>query len=58
MAYELKKNATMNVKGVDYRYVLWSMTKNGAINKLNNSKFDGKGTLSIWVLVQIKQALN
>ena len=45
MAYELKKIATMNVKGVDYRYVLWSMTKNGAINKLNNSKFDGKGTL-------------
>ena len=35
----------MNVKSVDYRSVLWNMTKNDAINRLNNSKLDDKGTL-------------
>ena len=29
----------------DYRYVLWIMTKSDAINRLNNSKLDSKGTL-------------
>ena len=32
MAYELKNIAMLNVKGVDYRCVLWNMTKNDAIN--------------------------
>ena len=45
MAYELKNIAILNVKGVDYRCVLWNMTKNDAINKLNDSKLDDKGTL-------------
>ena len=36
MAYGLKSIAALNVKGVDYRYVLWNMTKNDAINSLNN----------------------
>ena len=35
----------MNVKSVDYRSVLWNMTKNDAINRLNNSKLDDKDTL-------------
>ena len=35
----------MNVKSVDYRSVLWNMNKNDAINRLNNSKLDDKGTL-------------
>ena len=38
MAYGLKSIAALNVKGVDYRYVLWNMTKNDAINSLNNFK--------------------
>ena len=29
----------------DYRYVLWIMTESDAINRLNNSKLDSKGTL-------------
>ena len=45
MAYKLENIAILNVKGVDYRCVLWNMTKNDAINRLNNSKLDDKGTL-------------
>ena len=44
MAYELENIAILNVKGVDYRYILWNMTKNYIINRLNNSKLDDKGT--------------
>ena len=45
MAYELKNIAILNVKTVDCRCVLWNMTKNDAINMLDNSKLDDKGTL-------------
>ena len=57
MGYELKNIAILNVKIVDYRCVLWNMTKNDAINWLNNSKLDDKGTLQIWILVQINHLL-
>ena len=33
------------------------MTKNDAINMQGNSKLDDKGTLLIWILVQIKHLL-
>ena len=45
VAYELKNVAILNVKGVDYRCVLWNMTKNDAINVLNNYWLDNKGVL-------------
>ena len=45
MAYELENIAILNVKDVDYRCVLWNITKNDAINRLNNSKLDDKDTL-------------
>ena len=45
MAYGLENIAILNVKGVDYRCVLWNMTRNDAINKVNNSELDDKGTL-------------
>ena len=32
--------AILNAKGVDYRFILWNMNKNDAVNKLNNSKLD------------------
>ena len=54
MAYDLQNIATLNVKGVDYRCVLWNITRNDAINRLNNSKLDDKGILSIWTFVRIK----
>ena len=40
MAYELKNTAMLNAKGVDYRCVLWGVTKNDGINMLDNSKLD------------------
>ena len=42
MAYDLKSIAILNVKDVDYRCVLRNMSKNDAINRLNNSKLDDK----------------
>ena len=45
MAYELENIAILNVKGIDYRCILWNMTRNDVINRLNNSKLDFKGTL-------------
>ena len=57
MAYELENIAILNVKGVDYWFVIWSMTKNDGINMLNNSTFDDEGLLWIWILVQIKHLL-
>ena len=40
MAYELKNTAMLNAKGIDYRCVLWGVTKNDGINMLDNSKLD------------------
>ena len=45
IAYELENIAILNVNSVDYRCIIWNMTKNYAINRLNNSKLDDKGTL-------------
>ena len=57
VAYDLKNIGILNVKGVDYRCVLWNMSKNNAINRLNNSKLDDRGTLWIWIFLQIKHPL-
>ena len=54
MAYDLEIIAILNVKGADYRCVLWNMTRNDITNRLNNFKLDNNGTLGIWILVQIK----
>lgn len=40
MAYELANIAILNVKGIDYRFVTWNITKNDAINRLDNSELD------------------
>ena len=45
MTYELKTITILNVKGVDYRCVLWNMSKNDAVNRLNNSQLDDRGKL-------------
>ena len=39
------KIAILTIKGVDYRCVIWNITKNDAINKLSNAKLDKKGSL-------------
>ena len=45
MAYGLKNIATLNVKDVDYRCVLWGVSKNDAVDRSNNSVFEDKGIL-------------
>ena len=35
----------LNVKGVNYRCVIRNMTRNDAINMLNNSQLNDKGSL-------------
>ena len=44
-AYELKNIAILNVKGVDYRWILWGISKTEAVNILNNSLLEDKGVL-------------
>ena len=45
MAYELKNTAILNTKGVDYRCILWGISKNDAVDRLNNSVLEDKGVL-------------
>ena len=37
--------AIVSIEGSDYRIHFWYMTKNDAINLLNNSVLDNKGVL-------------
>ena len=43
MAYELENIAILNIKGVDYRCVIWHMARSDATDMLNSSKLDDKG---------------
>ena len=44
-AYELKNIAMLNVKGVDFRCILLSISRDEAVNKLNNSVLEDKSVL-------------
>ena len=44
-AYELKHIAMLIVKGVDYRCIVWCISRNEALNILNNFVLEGKGAL-------------
>ena len=44
-AYELKKIAILNVKGVDFRCILWGISRDEAVNRLNNSVLEDKSLL-------------
>ena len=43
--YELKNIAIMNVKDADYRCILWGISRNEAVNILNNSVLEDKSVL-------------
>ena len=45
MAYELKSIAILNAKGVHYRCILWGISKNDVIDRLNNSMLEDKSVL-------------
>ena len=41
----LKNIAILNVKGADFRYILWSISRDEAVNRLNNSVLEDRGVL-------------
>ena len=43
--YELKNTAILNVKRVDYRCILWGISKTDAANVLNNFVLEDKSIL-------------
>ena len=45
MAYELKSIAILSAKGVDYRCILLGISKNDAVDRLNNSVLEDRGVL-------------
>ena len=45
MTYQLENIAILNLKGVEYRCLLWNITRNDSINRLNIFELDDKGTL-------------
>ena len=45
MAHELKNIAILNAKGVDYSCILWGISRDEAVNGLNNSALEDKGVL-------------
>ena len=44
-AYEIENIAILNVKGVDFRCILWSITRDEPVKKLNSSMLQDKGVL-------------
>ena len=54
-AYEFKNIAILNIKEVDYRCILWGISRDEAVNRLNNSVIENKGFKNLikWILVQI-----
>ena len=45
IAYELKNIAILNVKGTDFRCILWGISRDEAVNRLSNSVLEDKGFL-------------
>ena len=44
-AYELKNIAILNIKVVDFRCILWGISRDEAVNRLNNSVLEDKDLL-------------
>ena len=44
-AYELKNIAILKVKGLDFSCILWGISRDEAVNRLNNSVLEEKGVL-------------
>ena len=45
VAYDLKNIALLNAKDVDYQCILWNISRDEAVNRLNNSVLEDKGVL-------------
>ena len=44
-AYELQNIAISDVKGIDFRCILWRISKDEAVNRLSNSVLNNNGVL-------------
>ena len=44
-AYELKNIATLSVRGTAFRCILWSISRNEGLKRVNNSVLEDKGVL-------------
>ena len=44
-AYELKNIAILNVKGVDFRCILWVISRDKAVDSLNDYVLEDRGVL-------------
>ena len=44
-AYELKTIAILNVKGVDFRFILWGISKDETVNRLISFLLEDKNVL-------------
>ena len=45
MAYELENISILNIKDVDYRRIIWNISKSEAVNKMNYSTLENQGSL-------------
>ena len=45
MAYELRNIAILNAKFVDYRCILWGISRDETVNELNNSALEVRGVV-------------
>ena len=54
--YELKNIAVLNAKGVDFRCILWGISRDEAVNRLN-ILYQKVRVFYKWILVQIKRRL-
>ena len=43
--WSVKKIAILNVKGVNFRCILWGIRRDEAVDSLNNSVLEDKGVL-------------
>ena len=44
-AYELKNIEILNVKGIGFRCILWGISRDETVDRLNNSVLEDKGVL-------------
>ena len=45
--YELKNSEILNVKEVSFRCILWGISRDGPVNRLNNSVLEDNGVLKM-----------
>ena len=43
--YDLKHIAILNIKGADFKRILWSISRDETVNRLNNYALEDKSVL-------------